>query len=1063
MAAIFVLSAIVSFAGPQDLVITTSGRDATFCVGSSENIKVYVTDTTGEIVNFTYQWYYSDSARMTGAATGWTLIDGARQSILSFDNIALADTGYYYCKIMFGISSVRRSPSIRVNVVSGLPTIIGVSAEADACEGQSVDMSANVTNHQICRWYFGEELISQGVSYSIASAAPANTGQYTFVAQNVCGEVENSFFFAVNELPRIVTQPRPAGICAGEDLHFVVHATGSNLQYQWYHDGAPYPAVNGSDTNDTLTIAQAEHDSDFYSVPFQVQVSNACATVTSLNVGTIVSEMPNVVGNPLPETACAGTEISLSADATTSPGITDSLTYQWFLDGMPVEGATSNIITFAIDSAHQGEYYCEFTNGCGTVRSNSAQVGVKMPPTVESQPIDVAVCEGQAAQLYTKITGVEPIQYNWFKDNGEGLDYTDITDVTPNISGNHTNTLVADPASEVHEHYYYCYASNECGFVRTDTVFMQINQNIVIYPEMPSAFSACSGVDTIISIADRIYQGSDLLDEDDFEDQGITFAWHKQGDTEIISAEPYLHFADLQDDDAGSYVCDVTNSCGTNDDVQILVTVMISPEIVEQPQDLDICEGGSLSLSLLAVGDDYLYTWYRDGEAVGQIGSSNPTYTAPVVATEYGGNYWCVVRSPYSCPTAYSDTVTVTVGTNPVILAQPTPAVMAICEGAEYALSMRASGDGLHYQWYNNDDAIQGQTTDSLHIDHVTRSNNGVFYCKVWNGCDEKRTNLAQLTVNNAPDMTLGPDLNPCRGEMVLLAPQGDEGYAHYSWNYGTYGYEPTLMVTSTPTNIGVPKTYILEVSDSAHGNCVAIDTIIVTFHDYFDIAFDTTPIVTCGEFVLDAGAGATEYLWSTTEITHSIAVGMNGYYMVTVDGDGYGCTTSAGVNITIGEEIVINLGDDISAAVDSEVELSVPAIFDEYIWNTGFTGPNVTIYGENYGIGAHTFWVRVSAGECYASDTIVINFIESGVDEFSMPAASIFPNPASDYVNIVSANGEMSAIQIFDITGKLIQDIKLNDETATLNVASMVDATYFVRIMYKDGNMGVSKLIINR
>ena len=37
------------------------------------------------------------------------------------------------------------------------------------------------------------------------------------------------------------------------------------------------------------------------------------------------------------------------------------------------------------------------------------------------------------------------------------------------------------------------------------------------------------------------------------------------------------------------------------------------------------------------------------------------------------------------------------------------------------------------------------------------------------------------------------------------------------------------------------------------------------------------------------------------------------------------------------------------------------------------------------------------------------------------------------------------------------------DNEAITLNVAAMVDATYFVRIIYKDGNTGVSKLIINR
>ena len=1059
MAAIFMLTASFSFAGPNNLVITTSDRVAAFCVGSQRSIKVFVTDTAQEnpITSFTYQWYYSPDCSAT-TADCWTAVEGATESALTFDSVVEANAGYYYSKIFFGVGSMRRSTAIEVRVVSGLPTIVGVAAVGEVCEGEHVDMTAEVENYNVRRWYFGEEEVAVGSTYSIASATPADAGEYTFMAGNECGEVTNSFVFAVNELPRIVTQPRPAGICAGEDLHFCVRATGTDLQYQWYHDGAPYPAVNGTDTNDTLIIAQAEHDTAFYSVPFFVQVFNGCDTVTSLNVRTVVSEMPRVVGNPLPETVCAGVEVSLSADATTNYPI-DTITYQWFLDGVPVENGITNIISFAMDSAHMGEYYCEFTNGCGTVRSNSAQVIVKMPPTVETQPVDVSVCEGQAAELYAKITGIEPMQYTWLNSNGEDLDFTDIT--TQHTTGVHTSTLVANPASEAHERYYYCYATNECGSVRTDTVFMHVIQEIRVYPAMPDNFSACSGVDTTISIADRIYQGADLLDEDDFEAEGITFAWHRQDDDEIVSTEPYLRFGDLQDDDAGRYICEVTNACGTNDAVQIMVRVMISPTILVQPDDLDVCEGGSsLTLTLEATGDDITYSWYMDDQPVGQIGSSNPTYTAPTVATEYGGNYWCIVRSSTNCPSAYSDTVTVTVGTLPRITAQPTPAVMSICEGAEYSLSMTAGGDGVHLQWYNNGIPLEGQTSSDLHIDHVTRSNSGQFYCIASNACAEERTELAQLTVNNAPDMTLGPDLNPCRGETVVLGPQGDEEYGHYSWNYGTYGYQPTLTVT-------LSGTYILEVSDSAHGNCVARDTVFVTFHDYFDFSnanFDTTPIVTCGEFVLDAGAGAAEYMWSTTDMTSSIPVGMNGYYMVTVDGDGYGCTTSAGVSVTVGEEIVINLGDDFSAPVDSEVEISVPAVFDEYIWNTGFTGPKLTISGEDYGIGSHTFWVRVATGECYASDTIVINFIEGGyVNDMSMPVASIYPNPASDFVNIVSANGEMSVIQIYDITGKLVKDIKLNDEAVTLDVAGMVDATYFVRIMYKDGNMGISKLIINR
>ena len=1069
MVAALLFVATFSFAGPLDLVITTSEREVHLCVGGGCNLKVYATDTTGEITDFRYQWFYSSVPILT-TDDGWNEIAGANIDTLPLANVSVQSTvgnvGYYYCKVSFGFSSYRKSGVIHVDVASARPTIESVSAPNVVCEGAPLDMVASGLQGHLSRmWYFGDEIISRGNAYHVDEASLEDAGEYRFVAANACGETEyGPYQISVTELPRIVTQPRSAALCGGDDLTFRVVATGTDLQYQWYYNNAPYPSENISATTSTLVIEDANPDPEFYSNTFNVQVSNACATVTSRSVGSIVSAVPNIVGHLESAALCAGETVTLSSDATTSFP-TDTLTYQWFLNGRPVEGEEANIITFDMDSTHMGEYYCEVTNGCGTVSSERAYIMVKMPPTVETQPQDVSVCAGEEGRLFTKITGIEPISYTWLNSNGDGLDFTDVT--TSNTTGVHTNTLIANPASDAHERYYYCYATNECGSVRTDTVFMTVTYELDVYPnlyEQPySPFSFCTGIDTVITVADKLYEGTDLIDPDDIEGLGITFAWHKVGETEIISTEPYIHFANVSEDDEGQYVCDITNACGVHTENPFQIIVKSSPQIVGQPQDLEVCEGESLDVTVSATGDNLTYAWYRNngdgyqflGE--GDVTNQGSTYHAPTVAVAYGGSYYCVVRSGIECGMQYSDTVMVSVGTLPRITMQPRPAVMALCEGEEYGLGMRATGEGIHYQWYNNGVALAGQTTDSLHIAAVTRDNDGVFYCIASNACDEARTNNASLTVTNAPDMTLGPDLHPCRGESVVLEPQGQDEYGHYSWNFGTYGYQPTLTVT-------LGGTYILEVSDSAHGSCVARDTVVVTFHDYFDIAFDTTPIVTCGEFVLNAGAGAAEYIWSTTAITSSITVGMNGYYMVTVDGDGYGCTTSAGVEVTIGEELVINLGDDITAPVDSEVEIGVPVVFDSYIWNTGFTGPKLTVNGEDYGIGNHTFWVMVTSGGCEAKDTITINFIEGGyVDMESIPVLNIYPNPASDYVNIVYENAEISEVQVYDMVGRLVVSRQVADESLTLNVAGMVDATYFVRVIYTDGKASVSKLIINR
>ncbi|MBQ2572835.1 MAG: T9SS type A sorting domain-containing protein [Bacteroidales bacterium] len=1075
MVAVLLFTATFAIAGPGDLVVTTTEREARLCIHEDASLKVFVTDTTGELTTFSYQWYYNTN--LVGLVDpSWTQITGETTSILNLSNVSAATTvgnaGYYFCRIYYDETDhtvYRNSEKIHVSVATEIPHIGYVTAANVVCEGAAFDMEAFEVTGQLTKvWYFGEEVVARGNAYHVASASLENAGEYRFVASNACGDsVYGPFEIAVTELPRIVTQPRSAALCGGDDLIFRVVATGTDLQYQWYYNNAPYPSVNTTATTSILVIEDAEHDPEFYSNTFNVQVSNACATVTSRSVGSIVSEIPTIVGHLEPAALCAGETVTLSSDATTDYP-TDTLTYQWFLDGRPVEGENANIITFDMDSTHMGEYYCEVTNGCGTVPSERAYIMVKMPPTVETQPQDVSVCAGEEGRLFTKITGIEPISYTWLNSNGDGLDFTDIT--TSNTTGVHTNTLIANPASDAHERYYYCYATNECGSVRTDTVYMTVTYVLDVYPnlyEPPySPFSFCTGIDTVITVADKLYEGTTLIDPDDIEGLGITFAWHKVGETEIVSTEPELRFVNVSEDDEGQYVCDITNACGLHTENPFMVNVLSSPQIVTQPQDIDVCEGGSLDVTVSATGDNLTYSWYRgNGDEYQYLGEGNvtnqgSTYHAPTVAVAYGGTYYCAVRSGAGCETMYSDTVMVTVGTMPRITQQPRPAVMAMCEGEAYGLGIRATGEGIHYQWYNNATALAGQTSDSLHISAVTRNNNGIFYCIVSNACDDVRTDNATLTVNNAPDMTLGPDIHACRGEAVVLAPQGQDEYGHYSWNYGTYGYQPTLTVT-------LGGSYILEVSDSAHGNCVARDTIFVTYHDYFDFSnanFDSTPIVTCGEFVLDAGAGAAEYMWSTTDMTNSITVGMNGYYMVTVDGDGYGCTTSAGVEVTIGEELVINLGDDITAPVDSEVEIGVPAVFDSYIWNTGFTGPKLTVNGEDYGIGNHTFWVMVTSGGCEAKDTITINFIEGGyVDMESMPVLNIYPNPASDYVNIVSENAEISEVQVYDMVGRLVVSRQVADESLTLNVAGMVDATYFVRVIYTDGKASVSKLIINR
>ena len=79
-------------------------------------------------------------------------------------------------------------------------------------------------------------------------------------------------------------------------------------------------------------------------------------------------------------------------------------------------------------------------------------------------------------------------------------------------------------------------------------------------------------------------------------------------------------------------------------------------------------------------------------------------------------------------------------------------------------------------------------------------------------------------------------------------------------------------------------------------------------------------------------------------------------------------------------------------------------------------------------------------------------------IDDNNVSKLAIYPNPASDIINI--QNAENSTIQIFDITGKLLISRSNISNNAQIDVASLTTGTYFVKIA--NGNkFQTQKLII--
>ena len=71
----------------------------------------------------------------------------------------------------------------------------------------------------------------------------------------------------------------------------------------------------------------------------------------------------------------------------------------------------------------------------------------------------------------------------------------------------------------------------------------------------------------------------------------------------------------------------------------------------------------------------------------------------------------------------------------------------------------------------------------------------------------------------------------------------------------------------------------------------------------------------------------------------------------------------------------------------------------------------------------------------------------------------SIYPNPASNFINITSRNTILK-VQIFDITGKKVSDFK-NFKSNTLDVSSLTSGIYLMKIADNNNNNSTKKIII--
>lgn len=335
------------------------------------------------------------------------------------------------------------------------------------CEGQNFSPSATVEGNGSLsyQWLLNGNPISNGGNISgsttpsllINSVLSSNSGNYQLqVTQGNCTQqTSNSLILTVDPSTiNITAQPQSLTVCQGATATFSATVNGAVTAYQWKKDGNN---ISGA-TSSTLTISNAQ-TSDQGS--YVLEITSNCGVTTTqvvtltVNPTTAITQQPQAVG-PI----CFGYPLTLNVTAV------GASSYQWYLNGNPISGATSSSYSVSnTQFSNNGIYTVEVISaGCGNnVLSDPVNVEIIGNPVFTSNLIGGAYCEGDSMVLQVQVSG-NPNSYHWWHNGNNVLITNSPTYVVPSVS-------LADQGT------YSVVAYNACGGSMSSIVNIAINPN----------------------------------------------------------------------------------------------------------------------------------------------------------------------------------------------------------------------------------------------------------------------------------------------------------------------------------------------------------------------------------------------------------------------------------------------------------------------------------------------------------------------------------------------------------------------------------------------------------
>ncbi len=249
--------------------------------------------------------------------------------------------------------------------------------------------------------------------------------------------------------------------------------------FQWMKDGLEVP---GASLGSYVIKNATSNDSGSYSLI----VKNDCGQIESIASYLKIAAGPEIRIPPKSQRVCEGALATFSLQAES----TEPLSYQWFKDGIRIEGATSEVYSIPEASGNDtGSYTVQLANNCSQIESDAANLDIIAVPQIQVQPVGLRVCQGTAATFSVEAESTEPLRYQWFKD---GVMIPGATSESYTIPAANLSDLGS----------YWVQVSDNCSQIESDAA----NLDIIAMPKIqvqPASLRVCQGTAATFSVQAR--------------------------------------------------------------------------------------------------------------------------------------------------------------------------------------------------------------------------------------------------------------------------------------------------------------------------------------------------------------------------------------------------------------------------------------------------------------------------------------------------------------------------------------------------------------------------------